>query len=118
MNREIKFRAWDTQRGIWSNITKAVSLVGDPVYIDADDHLHKVAGVVLMQYTGLKDMHGKEIYEGDIVKNPGLKAMRRKVVRWVVRTDYIGWNLRLGFTEYTEIIGNIHESPELLKEAV
>lgn len=78
----------------------------------------------LVQYTGLKDKNGKEIYEGDIVKGHWWKRgeSHRHVGRvayvscaFKVRgvKQYIGWDDELNMTY--ETIGNIYENPELLE---
>lgn len=60
----------------------------------------------LMQYTGLKDKNGKEIYEGDVVKDFFDDII---IVKWL--TPYATFNI--SHFEY-EIIGNIHENPEVV----
>jgi len=77
------------------------------------------AAVVVMQFTGLLDKNGKEIYEGDIVRefwngNPDPCCVQ--VVEWDDNESsgprVVGFYLQDG-DEY-EVIGNIYENPELL----
>lgn len=73
--------------------------------------------VILMQYTGYKDMNGKEIYEGDIVRYYD----DIYEVKWMWAGFYIH-SLQNGFDElatnenFVEVIGNIYENPELLND--
>lgn len=65
-----------------------------------------------MQFTGLKDKNGKEIYEGDIVKT--VKEDWVKV--YYDRGNYWVWRYQLAYLWETgvEVIGNIYENPELI----
>ena len=118
--REIKFRAWDGEQMV------------SPDYIDRDGiawwkaNSIPTMSKILMQFTGLKDRNGREIWEGDIVSE--FRRSRRfpdgrvanKVISWsedMVLDDSFG-ETAIGFNVFAgelEVIGNIHENPELLK---
>lgn len=130
--REIKFRAWDGQDtmiyfdfnsikhdGLIDWNENKYSDTGGGLYIDNCD---------VMQYIGLQDKTGRNIYEGDILKwsdwRPNfyeyehLYKYSNKVVNWSKK--YGSWildekeELNLGIYSNVEIIGNIYENPELL----
>jgi hypothetical protein len=118
MNREIKFRAWDKScnkmRGE-NGIKDCFSLRSDGVY--NDDY-------ILMQFTGLIDKNGKEVYEGDIVIHDSEKIVVSYGIQSVDAFEGAGFNLwsfygqKLGgfrLQSEIEIIGNVFENPELLK---
>ena len=119
--RGIKFRAWDKTTEEMLQV-KALILAentllgcgGKPHIFDEHNDLHPLNEVALMQYTGLKDKNGKEIYEGDIAILPD--RWPKFPVRYIdgmFCLEGTSWPLH-EYYEECEIIGNIYENPELL----
>jgi len=125
--REIKFRAWDKThnqmlyRTIWDRNWYATS------YND-ENGCHCVRGITpddkvymeLMQYTGLKDKNGKEIYEGDIIKfEDGITgSVEMQFFSWVIQVKegkHTLWDMFFDDVKL-EVIGNIYENKELLNQ--
>ena len=74
----------------------------------------------IMQFTGLKDKNGKEIYEGDLLKLDNLLMTIEWIPEWsrfMGVVDEIRCPLEEASLLKCEIIGNIYENPELLKES-
>jgi len=126
--REIKFRAWDEHGQSFKPVSciffntlgwypSAVELDGGEI----PEHQH-CSTYRLGQYTGLKDKNGREIFEGDIVRDlnnassevmwleeaPGFIFFNRVTDDW--------WAPNVDAMRDYEIIGNIYENPELLEE--
>lgn len=121
--REIKFRAWDV---FYKKFTYSHDCGSDAI----DNRLASFFGIVegaraskrdvpVMQFTGLKDKNGEEIYEGDIIGEAGcaykvefkdgifcIGGATEPAIYWIWARS------RKGIV--TEVIGNIYENPELL----
>ena len=117
--KEIKFRVWDNDLEImsYSDAEIFITFSDDGICIgyEIDDEIDDYE---LMQYIGLKDKNGKEIYEGDIVK-----LFEYKVINNIVLPEEIVTinDIRKGCdtlrpSQYMEVIGNIYENPELLEK--
>lgn len=125
-NREIKFRAWINPEiigGIKIHSEPYMAIQGEPDIEDLQSFMHHYSDAkILMQFTGLKDANGKDIYEGDILQSKGGDIMR---VNWNEKfasfcLDKKGWLFSHYFGEAVdpndcEVIGNIHEHPHLIK---
>jgi len=126
--REIKFRIWDCREMIYKSDFNnyEITLEGKIHFYqscpDGDfgtNYNGPGNGFKLMQYTGLKDKNGKEIYEGDIVKIRHYEAIGEVIAVpghfWIkeINTCVDGdtqWSPDMA----EEVIGNIYENPELL----
>ena len=105
--RDIKFRAWNSiDKVMCDNSTTLTNLRG---FIKSK-HYHP------MQYAGLKDKNGVEIYEGDIILAFGCKLEIKWIVDgWFADCEVSGiCEAGQEWDDNCEIIGNIHQNPELL----
>ena len=131
MDREIKFRVYDLLRGkIVSPELCEYYFSNNQLCIGNSNWAEEAFGnYPIMQYTGLKDKNGKEIYEGDIVEFKTNYTNKKGgwlngVVIW--DSERYGWALNAentiydiydeteGFEYIVKHIGNIYENPELL----
>src|SRR5687768_1722567 len=136
MNEEIKFRAWIAKMETMSD---EVTIRHDGTFVAVVGGVNGYStsdGGILMQYTGLKDKNGEEIYQGDILKigdeaalydvkwRCGAFFVERKLHPQLGDGDY-GWafSVMCDCEEFdgdhtmmeTTVVGNVHENPDLFK---
>jgi uncharacterized phage protein (TIGR01671 family) len=116
--RQIKFRVWDKKnKKMVENYLSIHDLGNQMVQVQDGDGM--VLECELMQFTGLLDKNGKEIYEGDIIayRDRKDKLMEGIEVKW---TGIMGEQGVYGYgyditPDKCEIIGNIYSNPDLTK---
>jgi hypothetical protein len=131
MKRVIKFRAWDGKKFIYPSVIG--TLLEDFAWEHDRGYIHDcqqwgsedgfIMGPVLEQFTGLLDKNGKEIFENDLIelfgnKNGAFQVEFKNayVGGWILTSPISKDHLSLGARkiEELEIIGSIHQNPELL----
>lgn len=127
MKREIKFRAWYIPFGKYGAKQEMVYSRASHILALAEMEPEKY---IPEQFTGLKDVNGKDIYEGDIIKffgaNKKIKAKNEfgiiiyKADRYGAGFDSIIQNKEHGYgginIAQDVVVGNVHMNPELLEE--
>ena len=124
MSREIKFRAWDIQQNRmleWNELKNEVAIL-----TEALENRYPYFKPI-MQFTGLEDKNGMEIYEGDIIREQRKRFKDRYfVVEWLDRIGSYSFQpvdkeakswpcFNFGSAKNLEIVGNIYRNKELLE---
>lgn len=129
MQREIKFRAWNAYAKAMYDVD--VLHISNrnwkmPEFNQGDAQYMSLVyqpKVILMQYTGCIDKNGKEIYEGDIVRDDTTNSIwavtwNAEAAGWTDKQDNpYSYGLYKSLEKSMEVIGNIYENPEILEEA-
>jgi hypothetical protein len=109
--RPIRFRAWDIERKQWIENIDSWRVT----YLNGDNDSPPC---VVMQFTGLIDKNGLEIYDGDLIRfangnSPWVISWHQSTARWVGRADTVVLNL-IDEPQKYEVLGNIHEDSDLV----
>lgn len=117
MEREIKFRVWDDNLKVMYSPDNQIGGLWN--IKEAWNGIIKYKNGTLMQYIGLKDRTGQDIYEGDICKfpkNDGSESILTIVYNnRMACFEFSKENAPISLSLSYEIIGNIYENPELME---
>ena len=125
MNREIKFRAWDKKAKQYTNNVNVNFMCGA---VNSESNKVIFQRYCFEQFTGLKDRNEKEIYEGDVVNVVNEDDELLKCIDVISRVYFCDGMFVIDENEFQiplyetfnreygcQVIGNIHENPELLE---
>ncbi|MEE9374513.1 MAG: YopX family protein [Saprospiraceae bacterium] len=117
--RSIKFRAWDTKNKKMIYNVGICSQASQPIIYNADDDTYNDIIGIPMQYIGITDKNGRDVYEGDIYRSPYHKDGVYYKVEYDI--DYCCYQLKyrqhiyknIDMVEEYDYVGNCYENPEI-----
>lgn len=121
MKREIKFKVWDPMHQAMETLEAYKVVLSDDLWwVDQHEKRFRNArlqDLVLLQYTGLKDGDGREIYEGDILRaeDGSLSSVEYDPGHFILRHHPNENSDFIASRNTFKVIGNIYQQPELLK---
>ena len=124
--REIKFRAWDTEKNKMVKVDTIDFYNGNVNDVDFyNQEIHFGYSTVLMQYTGLKDKNGTEIYEGDILQESTTHPLKVIVSYGHVKIEFYDLGEKITDLLFQEdidedgleVIGNVFQNGGLLNDS-
>lgn len=120
MNRTIKFRAWHEGKMIYEKDIQHIAMEDNLILRLAKFWCNVMNDSIIMQFTGLFDKNGKEIFEGDIIEfeyqnGGGFTRVKEPVIFYRGQFDVMGGDSLKEYAERSEIIGNIHQNPAMIE---
>ena len=126
--KELKFKAWDKVRLEWLPLSSEVWLIthDGKVLINPDECDSRPEDIEIVQYTGMIDENGQDIYEGDIVNYYEFNEETQEVINMGVGVVYFDDNYECNYTIKGEepnslgrymlkVVGNIYENDENIR---
>ena len=122
----MKYRLWCKDKNEWEKDNWVILPNGDLMWVE---YRYLVSGVymknhILVKSTGVKDIEGKEIYEGDIIKywdsfydDYKLAVVEFYKSTFIIKNHRIEWHIgQMDEFDEMEVVGNIYENKDLIEE--
>ena len=127
MSRQIKFRVWIGVDRRMCYGFRINAKTGNYCWVSNGGIWHDCEEYPVMQFTGLKDVNGREIYEGDIIshafKDDKKTIALYQLIQWellpagdCMDMESYGYHINPHWGGQYEVVGNIYQNPELVKK--